>query len=285
VASTARFSQVLWSLTLAWLAGCGRVGFDPFGDDVGALPDAAVQDAPPDAAPIGAVVKVTVPAMTTECGNAASGYQLTIANPGDQPLVIAKLTPKQNVIVAIQATATVVVTNVSFTVQSGPLPLTVLPGASTMLGVVPPGAVVGTDIGGTTKTGSFTLETDTGAISQVDLAATVVGANITITTPATTTIDMMSSTGACPSQSVTIGYSGNATAQVTVQVSSGLGLMGFTSGVVAQAKTTRVRPITSLQCSASGMTMQYQVSGIVCQTPAVLDVSYEITGTSTCSCS
>jgi hypothetical protein len=282
VARTARFSQVLWSLTLAWLTGCGRVGFDPFGDDVGALPDAAVQDAPPDA--IGAVVQVTVPAMTTECGNAASGYQLTIANPGDQPLVITKLTPKQNVIVVIQATA-VVVTNVSFTVQSGPLPLTVLPGASTMLGIVPPEAVVGTDIGGTSKTGSFTLETDTGAISQVDLAATVVGANITITTPATTTIDMMSSTGVCPSQSVTIGYSGNATAQVTVQVSSGLGLAGFTSGGVMQAKTTTVRPITSSQCAASGMTMQYQVSGIVCQTPAVLDVSYQITGASTCSCS
>jgi hypothetical protein len=291
VARTTRFSQVLWSLTLAWLASCGRIGFDLFGDDGVVLPDAPMQDAPMqgaplDAAPNGPVMAVTVPAMTTECGNSPSPYQLKIGNSGDQPLVISKLTSKANVIVTVLSTVTPTMVTPSFEVQTAPLPLTIPPGTSTMLIVIPPVATVGTDVGGTMMTGSFTVETDTGATSDVGLAATVVGANVAITVPATTNLTLRSSNGTCPSQMVTIAYSGNAAVQIDLQASSGLGFQGFTSGIldVIQSKNTQVRPISN-QCAASGMTMEYQVTGVVCQKPAILNVSYQITGASTCSCS
>ena len=293
MARTTRFSQVLWSLTIAWLAACGRVGFDPFGGaNSGGVPDAgldAAADAPPDTAPtdarpVGPVLMVMVPTMNTECGNVPDASSLTLANTGDRPLVIAKLTGTQNVVVTDQLT-TAAVAVPSFTLQSLPLPMTIGPGTSARIDVIPPAAIVGTDVGGTIKTGSFTVETGAGMITQVNLAATVVGANLAITVPATTTINMVSS--GCPSQTVTLANSGNATAQISVTVSSGLGLAGFTSGAIAQTRNTMVRAVTSSECSASGLTMQYQVvSGIVCQAPpSTLTVNYQINGGSPCSCS
>ncbi len=118
-------ARILWS-TLVVSAACGRVGFEA---------PARLGDGFASVAPM--------IALETRCGAASPApVALAITNDGVEPLTVA----------AAQATG-------GFAVVT-PLPLVIAPGASAVVELRPPAAVIGTDRPGDTKTGLLTLTTN-----------------------------------------------------------------------------------------------------------------------------
>jgi hypothetical protein len=251
-------SLVLWSS----LAGaCG-------GDGVGHLPDAPVSGAP---------VASFAPTLATmaECGVAVPvGADLTVTNTGTADLVISAATADSG-----------------FTVTTT-LPLTIAAGAHASVTVQPPVSVIGTDIGGATKTGTLTLDTNESAtpVHTVNLTATVLGANIAFTdvNGAPITAMLTDATGACPAPlAVFIHNSGTEPLTIGVGSASGFAFDGFSGGTVAAGGvvTQDIRPFTQGGCSGAAA-ITYQLTGMVCAGPtATLQATFNITGTSSCFCS
>jgi hypothetical protein len=282
---TPLLSSVVWStvsgVTLL-LAGCG--------DDATSFADARIADAPvsdapvPDAPPADASLAVAVfPAEVTtfaaECGVAVpETVDVTVMNSGTEPLVIAS------------ATATG-----GFTVVTA-APITIAPGASAALTVRPPAAVIGTDIGGSTKAGALSFVTnETGAPTRtVALASTVDGANLefrassNVADPVLTAITMISSTG-CPSPfEVFIHNTGNRAVQLARPSASGFGFQGFSPSSSLPPGEYVIAPIsaeTSNQCRDQGEVL-FSATGSLCtEQPIQISASYSMPGDSGCFCS
>jgi hypothetical protein len=283
VARATSFSQVLWLLTATWVTGCGRIGFD-LNDPpppVGELPDAPV--VAPDS-PVGPAVTVTaMPSITTACGSAPQMFMITLANTGDQELIIDSVTvdttsPTQGKV---------------FSAPAAQFPLQIAPGATGTLQVIPPRAVVGTDRGNTTKSGMLTLHTNAAvAPAPIALDALIVGANLDITMPISANLTFRSTDGSCPAPQ-TVKVQNTGTSGVAIQRLTAAGIAvdsGFSGGTIAknQTVTTSFRPFTASQCAISGV-LSYDVSSGVaglCTSPAVLNVTLDIQGSSSsCFCS
>jgi hypothetical protein len=306
---------VLWVLTTAWLAACGRIGFGdgvshdagglgaaPPGDAVVSTPGADAPAAPPidapgtspspDAAPPPAVsVTDDGVTMAATCGSSVVGHSITITNVGGQPLVLSN--------VKISA---------GFKIVSGKA-ATVMPSANAMFTVQPLPAQVGTDVGGTTRPGTLTMDTnDSNNLKlSVPLTANIIGANIQVTDIpngdlATLTMVIPATDGACPApQSFSFKITDTGSANVQLDAAGQLKFTGFTGGAISgnTQVTTLVTPTSGNDCTQTTTISIGPQSGFsgVCQTAAIT-VTYDFSGGSgsgssvasplvapTCSCS
>lgn len=304
---------MLWLLTTAWLAACGRLGFDSGESGIkNQLPDAAItDDAPTDTPqPIGPKVAVgELPAMTATCGATASTYQIPLSNPGDQELVISsadvgaaavQLAPDDHR--GARSTRIVSTGSDMYRVLTD-LPLTIPAGGSAMLEVQPPDAVPGTDRAKSVKTATLTLATnDPGNASlAVDLASTVIGANLDVKVVGSAnplTMNLNGTSGNCPAQSkVQITNTGNLAVTANLTISSGSGgiNVAFASGAFTGGKmnpgavqTPSFQPFTNGTCQITGgkITISGGSSGAtgVCTDDTDVTVNLNITGSSSGSC-
>lgn len=292
MAHTIRFSQVLWLLTMAWLAGCGRLGFDPFEHEPpGQSPDAPVagdaaqiafedapggrdapviHDAPPDTPPAVPQIEVAANlALTTTCGATPVATTLVVKNTGTADLTFTSST----------ASGAFSVTNA---------PSVIAPGAMATLGVVPPAAVVGTDRGGATKQGTLTLTTNAGT-KTVALVATVAGANIDNNQA---NLAFTATDGSCPvPRSVTIRNSGTTAVTLNQLAASGVAFTGFTGGTLNAGMSAIVTVRPTICTSGAGtsaviaFTASSGASGLCVTTPVNVTLSIAASSTSGCACS
>ncbi len=260
---------------MLWTATAGACG-----DPQPAIIDASISDGPTfDAAVDAPAVTLTYAAtlaMAAECGGATTPATLAVRNDGTAAVTVT----------ALDATA-------GFTVAAT-LPLAIAAGQEVTITVTPPAAVIGTDRGGTEVTGTLTLTTaEAGALaSTVTLTSAITGANLELVDGAGTAMSTltMGGTSVCPAPGfVGIRNSGNAPATIGVSVtsSSPFTFGSFASDVVMPGMTIdhQLSVFTFGPCEGTG-TVEYAASGSVCTTtPAVLNVSYSIVGSSSCFCS
>jgi hypothetical protein len=278
-------SWILWLLTTSWLAACGRLEFDalvpapPGGPPDtatpdAAMPDTAMADAPPDNPPEPApnLEVATALALNTQCGD-ASGMpaQLEVTNRGTADLVISSA--------SVPGASPFRVTQV---------PPRIAPGATAMITVVPPMAIVGTDRAGTTFDDTLTLRTNAGD-RRVALVATVTGANIDLQMPAGATTLQFTAASGCPApQTVVVTNTGTAAITIDQLAANGVAFSGFSGGSIGAgtSKTTTVRPFTNGACAAVGMLGYQAASGAsgLCVTTE-FQVTLSIMSSSSCFCS
>jgi hypothetical protein len=173
-------------------------------------------------------------------------------------------------------------------------PITIAPGASAALIVRPPAAVIGTDIGGSTKEGVLSFVTnETGAPTRtVALASTVDGANLEfrassdIASKPLAAIAMMSSTGCPDAFEVFIHNTGNRQVQLAPPFASGFGFQGFSPSSSLPPGEYVVAPITAStlgDCEEQGE-VQFAATGAVCtELPVQISASYTIDANCFCS--
>lgn len=269
---TPLFTSLLWS-------SVGAVALTACGDDGGAIIDARPIDGAVDAYDGPLAMFAPTLALRAECGVAVPpAATLAVRNIGSQTLTINGAT----------ASAGFTVTTV--------FPIDIAPGATADLAVQPPAAVIGTDLGGSTRTGTLALQTNQpGTIGTVALTSTVRGANLALTSAGgqpMASVDLSSSTGVCPAPiPVFVRNTGNEQATLVASSGSGggFGLSGFSpSNAVAGGGmiSHQVTVSSAGGCSGSN-TIVYTVTGTVCtETPLSLPASFNISGSSTgCFCS
>ncbi|HVK76341.1 MAG TPA: hypothetical protein VM734_23610 [Kofleriaceae bacterium] len=254
-------SCVLWT-SLA--VGCG--------DDEPIFVDAA----PPalDASLATAEFAATL-TMEADCGVASPPtVDLTITNTGTEPLVVS----------GASATG-------GFTVTTAE-PLTIAPAGTGVLTVRPPAAVIGTDLGGTTKTGVLSFTTnETGAPTRtVDLASTINGANLVLADREDQPLTMLSFAAAsgCPAPTtVRVRNTGNRDASLDDPSASGFGFGGFSpsSFVPAQGSVQHTVSVFTLGPCSGTATVSYEATGTVCTAPLALPTTFTLPGSSGCFCS
>lgn len=265
-------TAMLWTSAVAGAVGCD--------DPAPAIVDAAGIDGPGfdattiDAAPPALTFASTL-AMTAACGGAATDATLTITNVAAQPVTIT----------ALDLTG-------GFTLDVA-LPATIAGGADRTITVSPPAAVIGTDVGGATVTGTLTITADVGgALAPIDLTSTVIGANLALVDAAgqpQAAVALDTADASCPApRAIFIHNGGNAPASLFASGASNFTVGGFTpsSDVAAGATvSTDLAVLTFGTCTASE-TVTYQVTGTVCSvTPLALAASFNIAGSSACFCS
>ncbi len=269
-------SCVLWTS----LAACD--------EDQPAFIDAAALDAPAvdgAANEIDAAVVIdaalapmaTVPATAsvgTTCGvTPAPTTDLTIGNTGTAELVIS----------AAEVTG-------GFTVVTT-LPLTITPANTATLTIRAPVAVIGTDLGGSTKTGTLTLTTNqAGASPTVALTSLVTGANLALVNSSNAVITsvMFNATSGCPApQTVNVRNTGNAVAAVGNASGSAFLFSGFSPNDVNPGGSIShtISLFTFSPCSGAEA-VTYSVTGTVCTTtPLPLALTFNVGSGSGCVCS
>ena len=254
----ASFARVLWAILLA---ACGRIGFDNPVDDGGSGAPAASVQAELD--------------LTIECGDIAPPAQaLAITNTGDADLVIASAMPSPG-----------------FSVTTA-LPLTIPAGQTASLAVAPPMAVIGTDLAGAIKAGQLEIATNdaTGSYT-IALSAKVMGANIGFLDgngQQVTAYVFTGTSGACPAPATfELANTGDEDASAVLSGNSAVLVVNPPPTISAgSAESFVLRPQAAGACSSSGGFVQYVITGPVCtDTPVVLAVDYDITGSSSCFCS
>lgn len=214
--------------------------------------------------------------FTVECGKPTTSQRFQVINSGNQELLVRGATATDGFVIVAE------------------LPMTVQPGAAIVIEVKPPAAVVGTDRGGSVKTGTLTVDTDDPAgTPPIALRATVLGANLELVNAANAPLprlDLASSTAACPSPgAVFVRNTGNRPANVTVgdadyttEQSTG------SSDVVAGMRTEfAVSPDGTSDCSLEGsVSFVVPATASVCTvTPLVLQVTQTTNGSSdVCFC-
>jgi hypothetical protein len=232
----------------------------------------------------------TVPAMSLQCGGTASGtVTFAVNNTGDTPLTLS--TP---------------IVSSGFTLLTT-LPITIAAGASANLQVRAAAAVIGTDRGGTSRTGTLRFNTNEIGAPQrtINLSAAINGANIDFEFPFGTRVTSLAFTAnaACPVDRVIgIRNSGNQRLNFLAwgffpthfhlrspSPASFLDPGGFTS-------TTVEVFVTDQQCmTAAAEQIQFATSGTnVCSPARVMDIqgqivaqlpaTFSITNQSTCFC-
>jgi hypothetical protein len=266
---TPKLSLALWTTVAS--VGVAACGSDDRTGQLADAPPGTPIDASPNA-PI-AVVPSTLTASSA-CGVATPpAVELTIANAGMSDLEIRSAT-----------------VDGGFTIATA-LPATIAPGAHLALSVVPPAAVIGTDRGGTTKTGTLTLTTNetVSAAHTVDLIANILGANIDFVDQAgaPVTLFLTEPSGACPAPvTVFLRNSGTETVMLSAPTASGFAFAGFSGGTieVGAMVSQDIRLVTQGPCIGSD-TIVYQVTGTACAPSAALAGAFNLMNTSSCVCS
>jgi hypothetical protein len=250
--------SLLWaSVTAAALAGCETE--DP--SDAGA-------DGP------AALVPLNLP-FSVSCGatEPPEPVRFQIINSGNEVLRVSSATASNGFVV------------------TGELPVEVQPGAAVTLQVRAPAAVIGTDVGGTVKTGRLTLETnDPSGASEILLSSSIHGANLVLTNAENLPLpklDLISeSQSSCPSPvSVFVRNTGDVKADVTIGENDYPIERVSDSSTVDPGKSAEfeVSPILGDECQTGGQII-YQVTGQVCSAIPVLEVTQQVGGASTCFC-
>jgi hypothetical protein len=287
VARTVRFSQVLWLLTTAWLASCGRIGFGAHGDDSPPPIDApgipSVIDAMPDA-PRGPILGVVPPAQqAAQCGDMPAPQVLTLENHGDQDLVVSALDINP-----------VSPNDPRYAFTSDFSPMTIAKGGSATVTLQPPTTTIGTDFANTVIANSLQFHTNEPALpAPIPVSLKVTGANV-IANP--TTLTFTGTGGKCPADiPVKLTNTGTKAIDLTANGSSGVNALasGFNSGSLPANSTVTVlvHVTTSSACTNAnnGMLIIDAMSGTVCNATGsiTLDASLSITGSAsgTCFCS
>ncbi len=269
---TRDLSFVLWTaLAGPALAACGN-------DGTNHLADAPPGDShlPIDTSPH-FIVDVTTLPLVAACGDAAPPTaDVTVTSGGGHALVISAASADNG-----------------FSVTT-PVPLTIAPSQMATISVRPPAAVVGTDLGGSTVTGTLTLTTNDPGSPTVTIAlvSTIHGANISVVDAsgsAVTHFSFSSAGGECPApQAVFIKNSGDVTVQVGTSAGSHFAFAGFASGDVSGGALLQqtVRPLEQGFC-ADTQEINYQVTGAVCSDASglTLTATYNMNGASSCFCS
>jgi len=256
--------RILWSVTAASSTmACGRLGFED-------MSDSSVGDGEPIA------VFESSLALTTTCGSTPIATPLAVQNKGTGPLRIEDASVTGGFRVATS------------------LPLTIAPGETRTIEVIPPAAVIGTDLGGSQKSGVLALTTNEStamgfAPREVALVADVAGANLTVTGAGMAPVQLMftGSSGLCP-EAKTVFIRNTGTDPVTVSAAEATAFStSFAGGSIepGAAQEDNVRVNTPSACAAMG-TVVYAVTGSVCSvTPVVLQASFDIMGSTSCYCS
>ncbi len=232
----------------------------------------------------------TVAPMALQCGGGVSGtVTISVSNTGDTPLTLT----------------TPVITS-GFTLLTT-LPITIAAGASANLQVRAAAAVIGTDRGGTSRTGTLRFTTnEIGTPTRtLNLSAAINGANIDFEYPVGTPTTSLSFTAAaaCPADRVIgIRNSGNQRLNFLAwgffqphfhftgqSPSSFLDPGGFTSTTVQVFITDQQCAITTpeqIQFATSGTNVcsPARVTDVQGQIVAQLPATFSISGQSTCFC-
>jgi len=263
-------SCLLWSSVGAGtVTGCGDGG--------PTFIDAAVDAVEIDA--IGPIAMVPPSAsMTSVCGQALPAtVDLTVSNGGDQPLVVS----------AASATG-------GFTVTTS-LPVTVPAGGSMPLTIRPPAAVIGTDLGGSQRTGTLTLTTNQGgAPPTVALSTDILGANLELLDGLgnpLTALSLSSSAGCPGPATVSVRNTGTSTVTVASGSATYFAFSGWSPGsTVAPGSgvvSTQIRAwsLADNGCSHTEV-LDFTATGTVCTAnPIQLTAVYTVAGQSACFCS
>ncbi len=254
---TPLLTSLLWSsLGAAALVGCG--GEDP----------SIERDGP------AALLPSSLP-FTVECGKPATSQRFQVVNSGNQELLVKSASASDGFVIVAE------------------LPMTVQPGAAIVIEVKPPAAVIGTDRGGSVKTGTLTVDTDDpSGTSPIALRATVLGANLELVNAENTPLprlDLISQTSACPSPgAVFVRNTGNRSANVSIGEANYETELTTGSSDVAAAMRTEfaVLPDASNECAVEGsVSFVVPDTASVCTvTPLVLQVTQTTNGSSDCFC-
>jgi hypothetical protein len=176
--------------------------------------------------------------------------------------------------------------------------MTVAAGASASLVLRPPEAVVGSDAGGSSRTGTLTVTTNelTGRTHQVSLSSTVVGANLRLldATGAPTTSVTFNTTQRCPSPTtIFVQNTGNAPASVAIANTnfhlfqwSAFAPSPIIPGGSAVSHALGVFTENDNGACNGAVTVQYTATGALCTLmPLDLQASFNIAGSGSCFCS
>jgi len=216
----------------------------------------------------------TVPAMSALCGTGTPAtVDIPITNSGDVTLVISDATTSNGFAVV---TAT---------------PITIDVGKSAVITVRPPPSVIGTDVGGSTKSGVLKITTNEIGFPthSVALSSLVTGAQLSLIdeTGAPLTSINFQAAEACPSaRNFTIKNTGTTAAHISNIQPAATSFKWTWSGnsfvTTDVAKDSQIRPITLAACTGSEA-LSLNVEG--CQGPLKVDAKYTITGLASCFCS
>lgn len=210
------------------------------------------------------------------CGatTAPTPVKFQVTNSGSRPLEVSSAT----------ATGGFVVT--------ASLPDTVQPGASIVVEIKPPAAVVGTDRVGQAKRGTLTVTSnDPAGPREISLFADVKGAAPSfedVDGKAITKIDLRSPNTDCPAP-VEFRVKNGGERPLTIGEITGaynVTLVGKEDTTIGPGESLalRVNPDMSVECSASG-TVTFPLTGGTCATEITLPVTQLVNGSTTqCSC-
>jgi hypothetical protein len=209
-----------------------------------------------------------------DCGKTPASQRFQVINSGNEEL---------NVTSAMATGGFVIVAE---------LPMTVQPGAAIVIEVKPPAAVIGTDLGGTTKIGRLTVVTnDPNGNAAIELRAQIRGANLALTDAdgaPITRVDMASSTAACPAPAaVFVRNTGNVAANIKVGESDYAVESSDSSDVAAgMSSAFQIIPDGTSDCATSGQVNFEMITTSVCTVqPLVLQVTQTTNGSSdACFC-
>lgn len=204
---------------------------------------------------------------TAECGAAQKFFPLAVDNYPDKKLVIsdANVTGGFSLI--------------------DPLPVVFAGGEHGAITIRAPLAVVGTDFANNRRTGTLLLVTSEGD-RTVALASQIKGANLRITDDANNPLALSFTGAGCPAPiTAKITNWGDMGMVFTAPTPVGFRIDGFVSGTIGpgETKTISIRPITTSACSGSEA-VTFTASGPLCTLPVVVQASFSLTGSPTCSC-
>ncbi len=241
------------------------------------------QAAAPTATTLAAVGRAPVatisaaPAMSASCGGTTTtAVNITVQNTGDAPLRITSASTTGGFILGTT------------------FPVTIPANGSTTVSVRPPLAVIGTDVGGSTKSGVLSLATNEigNPTRNVALASTVMGANLSFTDSVGNAVTSASftATQACPArQTLYVRNTGNLSANVQIATAN-FQLFQYTgfspsSTIAPSTGVSHVLSVWTVQNACTGTeAIQYTATGTICKLPGTLTASFNIGGQSSCFC-
>ncbi len=221
----------------------------------------------------------TVPAMSATCGTqtAPAAVNVPVTNTGGAPLTIS----------GASATG-------GFTVLST-FPINVPVGQTRNISVQPPAAVVGTDVGGSTKTGQLTITTNEAGnpTRTAALSSTINGASLRLVDSAGNpqpSVSFSSAYPVCPAdKTIYIKNVGNQS--TTVSISNSEGAYPFSYDVIssngllpAGGTVSHSLSVQSYGTCVSDSSVYYAATGNVCSLDLELTASLNVTGSSYCYC-
>jgi hypothetical protein len=317
VARTIRFSRLLWLLTTAWIAACGRVSFDPLSQaglflDAGELDatgtghlDAVTipaPDAPGTPAPDGPgtppadgpgtptqdaaapVDTAPPPAPKIEVPPTLAFAPVCGANPVDQLLTVKNIGTADLEITS----ATLAANDPNFQVIDVQTPIA--PNQTGTITLQPRMATIGNDRSGGTFKSTLTLETNAETV-LVSLEATVEGANVD--NKVNGVVNITGGGATCPA-AVGVQITNNGSSGVTLNqlVASGISITGFSGGTLNAGASTiiNVRPTSCTGNSTTSTVINFSansgstLTALCAGQPITVNLQVAFNSTGGCAC-